>query len=89
MRRGVLKLTPEELEIVIGLVEDSSYSTKTLFLRKLGLAQENSGTDKQVDVNEEDVEVLLDMLGIPMSNESKDQVNLRAKLQNVFLNVLG
>lgn len=89
MRRGVLKLSTEELEIAIGLIESSNYATKTLFLQKLSLARENPEAEKHVDVNEQDVEVLLDTLGIPTQAEPKGKVDLRIKLQNLFLNVLG
>lgn len=89
MRRGILKLTPQELEAAITLIAGATYPTKALFENKLILAKNSSNPEKQVDINEQDAEGLLDILGIPMSTESADTASLRTKLQNVFLNDLG
>lgn len=89
MRRGVLKLTTAELEMVIKIVTDSSSESKALFLNKLNNAKSQSGAEHTVDVNEEDVETVMDALGIPAEGEEAATTSLRTKLQGVFLVQLG
>lgn len=89
MRRGVLKLTKVEGELVKSILEKVAQPGVQEVIGRLTVALTTPvvGDSVNVSVNEEDIERLQDCLGIPMQNESAAATSLRKKLGTMFLDM--
>jgi histone H3/H4 len=67
MQRGVLVLTKEELEEIV----------KNVDIRILNIAYENIQEENKIFVNEEDLESILDQIGIQSDNEILNTVRTK------------
>jgi hypothetical protein len=85
MRRGVIHLTKNELREAFRLTEASR--NHTLLLQKLTNAKNKPEDEAPLQVTEEDLEMLLDCVGIPTVEEPEERKSLRMKI-HVFLRKL-
>lgn len=77
MRRGVIQLTKKEAKEAFRLIEASR--NNNLLLQKLISAKNQQDEDVRIQMNEEDLEILLDCVGIPTDQEPDERKSLRIK----------
>ena len=85
MKRGVIQLTKAEAYEVLKLFLQSQQQS-SLYTR-LESAQNSDSDIIDLHVSEEELEVLLDNVGIPESDEPIERGNLRKKVRE-YLNTL-
>lgn len=87
MRRGVLKLTKAEGELVQAVIERLGSAGLDQVKARLQIGLATAAAEIGVSVTEEEVERLQDCLGIPEKNESAAAQSLRKKLSDMFINM--
>jgi len=83
MRRGVITLTKREIQEALRLVEASREST-ALF-QKLNVVRLKDEDEIKLQTSEEELEILLDSVGIPTKEEPEERKSLRLKVKRYLL----
>jgi len=83
MRRGVITLTKREIQEALRLVEASREST-ALF-QKLNVVRLKDEDEIKLQTSEEELEILLDSVGIPTEEEPEERKSLRLKVKRYLL----
>lgn len=81
MNRGVIVLTQAEIDYILGFLSKENPAHAAL-ISQLNLASQDKDADKNMQINVEQVELLMDNLGIPTEGEDSVVQGLRMKLQN-------
>ena len=79
MLRGVMTLSKEEIVEAIAVIK-AQYSDAPLY-HKLDSSTQASESEVGVQVSNEELEILLDNIGVPSENESEAMRSLRVKVQ--------
>lgn len=82
MRRGVIRLTKEELEYVLQVIKDNQDCAALVHGIQLALKEE--GAERLLQVTEQSVEAVLDIFGMPAEGEDAMLETLRTKFRNTL-----
>lgn len=88
MQRGVLKFDSNELDFFTEILEHGSV-TAVLGNKLQSLSQNNSVGQLEIELSEEEVDMLLDYLGIPSKDEQEGKRRLREKLAQLLRTMRG
>lgn len=87
MKRGVLQITIDEASAAVETVPATQQSQP--LYHKLVSARQQSGDVVQVQLSEEEAEVILDNVGVPMEGERESKQTLRNKVQAFLMKLRG
>jgi len=83
MLRGVITLTSEEAEEALKTLPESQKQRPIYYKITAGL--EPAPSEVRLQVSEDELEMLMDNLGIPIPTETEAKKSLRIKLQNFLV----
>lgn len=84
MQRGVLRISDQQLDICLQQLASSSQNVQFL-KEKLTHARETKHSNTTVELSEDEVDILLDVLPTPQTNEIKNLTILRKNLQEFLM----
>ncbi len=80
MDRGVISLTQAEIDYILSLLSKEN-PAHTALIAKLHIAAKETGDKKNMLINDEQAEIVLDNLGMPVEDEQEMVQTLRTKFQ--------
>lgn len=79
MKRGVLEITREELTALTARFDLQKFAGTTV-ANKVNAAVVDSAVPVKLEISEEELEILMDEITMPMPSDSMETISLRKKM---------